>query len=357
MIRRKGWVQIFAIYLIIGVLLSGCSTEKQALGKNALNISTTVVTKCRRNIDPVITGRIEAVQAADVASKVAGKVENIYVDVGNVVKKDQVLVNLDASDLAAAVELATATVENAQISLDLAQKNYERGQELFKAEVISQAEFENNYEGTYLKAKAGLRSAEAGLQKVQITYNDTFIKAPFSGIITACNVDVGEMVSMQVPVVSIANLDQILIHGYVTENQINELVVGQEVKVKVLVVTAEPFTGKISNIAPAVNAQTKTYPIKVKIDNPKHLLKPGMYAEVQIQDSWQDKIVIPNQAIISEEDNKRVYVLQNGKAVKRNIELGSSDGQNTTILSGLEENEIIIVKGLDLLEDGQLVQI
>ncbi|CCO08201.1 efflux RND transporter periplasmic adaptor subunit [Desulforamulus hydrothermalis] len=275
---------ITALLLSALVFLYGCNqpagTNRQATGEKA----PTQAAVTEKNKPKVITfsGKIEAVQWANLVSKVAGKVAAVYVDMGSFVKKDQLLVSLAAEDKAAEVTEAITQVDSAKVEYELAQNSYRRGKELLAAQAISQADYENLYEGPYKKAEVKLRSAQAVLQKKQIAYDDMFIKAPFAGVITAKNINPGEMAGTQNPVLTLVNLDQVVIRGTVDEHHINKLKVGQQVQVKVAAVSEQPFTGQISNIAMAADSQTKAFPVKIQVANPNHLLKPGMFAEVTI---------------------------------------------------------------------------
>ncbi|MBO8137996.1 MAG: efflux RND transporter periplasmic adaptor subunit [Desulfotomaculum sp.] len=228
------------------------------------------------------SGKIKAVQSADLVSKVPGKVDRVHVDIGSEVKAGQVLVSLSADDLAANVEAAAAAVEKAQVEYELAQQNYQRGKELFANNAISEAAYQNQYEGPFKRAQVGLKTAEAGLKKAKAAYEDMFLKAPFAGVITARNINPGEMASQQQALVTLVNLDRVVVEGSVDEYQVNKLKTGQVAKIKVPAIPGKIFEGKVTNIALAADPGTKSYTVKVQVDNRDRQLKPGMFAEVHI---------------------------------------------------------------------------
>ncbi|SHE93366.1 RND family efflux transporter, MFP subunit [Desulforamulus putei DSM 12395] len=271
-----------AILLSVLVFLYGCNQPADNSRQVQNDKATTPASSEKETKQSVITfsGKIEAVQWANLVSKVAGKVASVHVDIGSFVKTGQLLVSLAAEDKAAEIEEAATQVDSARVEYELALKSYQRGKELLAAQAISQADYDNLYEGPFKKAEVKLRSARATLQKKQIAYDDMFIKAPFAGVITAKNINPGEMAGTQSPVLTLVNLDQVVIKGAVNENHINKLKIGQQVRVKVAAISDKPFTGKISNIALAADPQTKAFPVKIQVDNPEHLLKPGMFAEV-----------------------------------------------------------------------------
>lgn len=274
------------VSLLIVSLLTGCNQNAQqdqgATKQEAKK--TTATNKQPQNSNVIsITGKIEAVQAANLVSKLAGKVNAVNVDIGSAVRSGQVLVSLSAEDKAADIEEAATQVESAEVEYDLAKKTYQRGKELIEAQAISQADYDNQYEGPLKRAEVKLKAAQASVKKKQIAYNDMFITAPFSGVITAKNINPGEMASTQAQLLTLVNLNQVVVKGIVNENQINKLKLGQKVQVKVKAASEKPFTGKIANIALSADAQSKGFPIKVQVDNPDHILKPGMFAEVTIE--------------------------------------------------------------------------
>lgn len=285
MIRK---VALIGTLVLLCIFQIGCSqnngTPQTQQTKKPASTSTTSKGGSAEAKDNKITmsGKIEAVEIANIVSKVAGKVAKVNVDIGTEVKAGQLLISLEAADKAVEIEEAAALVNSAQVQFDLDQKNYQRGKELLISQAISQADYEKTYEGPFQRSEVGLRTANATLKKRQVTYDDMFIKAPFAGVITAKNINPGEMAGTQNVLLTLVNLNRVVVKGFVNENQINKLKQGQEVQMKVAAVSDQTFIGKISNIALAADPQIKGYLINVRIDNPKYLLKPGMFAEVLI---------------------------------------------------------------------------
>lgn len=349
---------ILALFLLILTLfMGGCSNNPKTDDAVPALAGVRIKTGILQN-QAVINGKLEAVQTASVVSKVTGKVREVKVDVGVGVKKGQVLMNLEADDLQANIEVVRSALDSAQIAHDLAAKNYERGKALLASGALSQASFDDNYEGAYRKTEAALRSARANLEKARIAYEDTFIKAPFSGVITARSVNPGEIVLPQAPVISMVNLDQVLVKLGVGESQINQLKTGQTAEVTVAAASPKVFIGTITAISPAADLQTKAYTVKIQVDNPRHILKPGMFAEVKMKAQPEKGLLLPKTALINEAGNScSVFIVENGKAEKRKLLLGSSDQQNTMVLSGLKEGETAILAAPADLQDGQQVQV
>ncbi|MCL6448775.1 MAG: efflux RND transporter periplasmic adaptor subunit [Armatimonadetes bacterium] len=348
----------------------------------------------------VVSGKLEAGQSANVVAKVPGKVAAVHVDVGSAVHAGQVLVTLENTDLAARLEQAKAGVKQAEATLAQAQANlksaqanlensrenyriaeasYNRAKELLVAGAIPQAEFESRYELPYKQARqaaevigpaqvelaqAQLSSAQAALENAQAqltlaktAYDDSLIRAPISGLVTARNVNPGEMASSTAPVISLANLDKVEVRATVGESLVNQLKQGQKVQVKISAVSDKPFTGVVTSIAPAADPVSKGFPVKIQIDNPKHLLKPGMFAEVQLGPPPGEALLVPREAVIKAEDKNVVWVVKDGQAQKKEVQVGESDGQWIIVTAGLTEGEEVVVAGQENLQEGVMVNV
>ncbi|MGE5398318.1 MAG: efflux RND transporter periplasmic adaptor subunit [Chitinophagales bacterium] len=354
---KRGWVRSnfvpALLLLMMGLSISGCGIPTPKTP--APSFSTIKITRETITSDSYMTGKVEAIESANIISKIPGKVAAVNCDMGTTVSKGQVLVTLDSSDLAVSVKAAEVNVDNARVVLDLASQNYERGRALYDSQAISVADYNNNFEGPYLKAKTGLDAAEAVLEKAQIAYNDSFIKAPFSGVVIAKNVNPGELAITSVPVVSMINLDRVVIKGTVNENQINLLQADQKVEVTVDAASDQDLMGVVTQISPAAEASSKQYPVKVQIKNPDHLLKPGMFGKVKLPESQVEAFTVPEAAILKAEKEPAVYIVEDGKAVKRLVKVGPVQGGKVQVLSGLVEGDTVIVSDTELVKDGQKI--
>lgn len=392
----RKWLGIIMVGLLVvsALALVGCGSKAKA-GEDNVTVNKATTHTGKLTGGTVVSGKLEALSSANVVPKMAGKVASIPVDVGSEVAEGNLLVSLDAADLSALVDLSAAqldkarnsdlptqknqaelTLANAESSFKTAEADYQRNKQLRDSSVISKQQFEQS-EKTYVQAKAAyeaaqnsldilvnatipetIRQSEAQLNKARADFANSVIKAPIGGIVTARNINPGEMASPTQPVVTIVNLDTVVVQANVNENQVNGLKVGQEVRVKISSVQEEPLKGTITNIALAANSSTKVYPVKVQIPNPGHTLKPGMFAEVYL-DTKDDEagIVIPREALTKVDDKNFVWVISNDQVSKREVVPGQSDGKNVIIKSGLKEVEDVAVTNIDALKEGTKVSI
>lgn len=339
---KRSILLALVIILAAGSFITACNNKSTS---STPQPDATIIVKSSTSQDSTMSGKIEAVEAADVVSKMTGKVAQVHVDIGSEVVKGKVLVNLEAADLEASIEAAQAALDTSQISFDTASENLERAKILVSSGAMSQSDFQNNYQTPYMKAEAALRSAEAALKKAEIAYGDSFIRAPFDGVVTVCNLNSGELASIQSPVLSMVNLDQVVIKGSVNEKQINHLKLNQEVQVIVPAATGESLVGTICNISPAAETTTKAYPVKVKIDNPHHLLKPGMFAEVRLPANSMPIVSVPRETVVKEGEKAYVFVVKDNVVEKRGVTTGPESNGQIVIISGLSDGETIVAHG------------
>ncbi|OPX92637.1 MAG: Macrolide export protein MacA [Pelotomaculum sp. PtaB.Bin104] len=371
------------------VTMAACSTGSKAGDQNTVSVSKLTAHTGSLNGGTVVGGKLDALNSANVVPKIAGKVASIPVDVGSEVAEGDLLVSLDAADLVAMVDLYAAqldkarnsdlptqknqaelTLANAESSFKTAEADYQRNKQLRDSSVISSQQFEQS-EKLYIQAKASyeaaqnnlnilvnatipetIRQSEAQLKKAQADFANTVIRAPIGGVVTARYINPGEMASTTQPVVTLVNLDTVIVSVNVNETQINKINVGQQLKVRVGSVQDEPFVGSVTNVAFAANSSSKAYPVKIQIPNPQHVLKPGMFAEVFFNTGDEDGIIIPREALATDGEKSYIWVISNGIVTKREVVAGPSDGKNVVIRSGLREGEEIATTNIDSLKDG-----
>ncbi|OPX86671.1 MAG: Macrolide export protein MacA [Pelotomaculum sp. PtaB.Bin104] len=385
------WLRIAMAALLVASIfgLAGCASNGE---QGAVTVSKAAARNGKLTCGVVVSGKLEALKSANVVPNMSGRVDKIPVDVGSEVAEGDLLVSLDALNLAALVDVYAAQLDkarnsdlpaqknqmelaltNAESSYKTAEAEYQRSKQLLDAALLSQQQFEQS-EKQYIQAKAAYQAAqnnlnilvnatipetirqnEAQLKKAQADLDNSVIKAPISGIVTARNINPGEMASPAQPVVTLVDLDTVVVQANVDENQVNDLQAGQEIKVKVAAVQEELFTGTVTNIAMAANSSTKAYPVKVQIKNPGHTLKPGMFAEVYLNSQEEEGVIIPGEALMKSENKSYVWLINSGQALKREVAAGQSDGNNVVINLGLNEGEEVAVTNLDLLSEGKPV--
>ncbi|MBU2699836.1 cobalt-zinc-cadmium efflux system membrane fusion protein [Sporomusaceae bacterium BoRhaA] len=333
-------------------------------------VQTVKAGKVENNHGSSFSGKLEALETANIVSKVTGKVGVIYVDIGSEVKGGDTLLTLEANDLAASVDQAQASVatarsslETARIDYDVQRQSFERYKVLVEQGALARADFDNKYALPFAKAKelalngsvAQVRQAEASLQLALANYQNSIIVSPISGVIAAKNVNVGELANPEVTLFSVVNLDKVFVMTSVGEEKINQITVGGQVPVKIASVSEIPFNGTVTNIAQASGSTSKTYLVKVLIDNQDHRLKPGMFAEALWEGKIGIEVVVPKTAVISENNKNYIWTMTDGIVSKKAVLLGSADVINVIVQEGLEAGQDIVISGQELLTEGMQV--
>jgi multidrug resistance efflux pump len=323
------------IILLITSTLVGCSNNKNdnVNAAEIVNVDKTVKVE-DKSITYFMSGKVQADESAIITSKINARPSEISVDIGSTVNKGDNVIIFDSKDLEAQVEQAQAAVDVAQASLnkiksgsrpeqiqqatatlESTKANYEnaksnntRNKDVFDAGGIPKAQLDQSdaayvaAESTYKSAQAALdmlnkgetaesiavaeaqvKSAQAALNTAQVQLQNGTLSSPISGVVTAKNINVGELATMGAPLISIVNLDTIIINAYMPSTYINKVSVNQEVVIKVSEIPDKEFEGQISVIDSAIDSKNKNILVKVKFKDKDPLLKPGMFAEIGIR--------------------------------------------------------------------------
>ncbi len=309
-----------------------------------------------------LTGDIEPQSQVTVYSGVSGKVEKLAVDIGDNVTKGNPIATIEKEKLILDVERLESALESAGINLENLGKDYERFKNLFEQNVISEQRFDS-VTTAYESAQAQVKELEAVLALAKIQLRDSAIFAPISGVIAQKFIEEGDMVTATsqmkgAPVVNIVDMDIVKVIVNVTEKDIVKVKMGQKARVKVDAYPQETFEGAVSNISPVLDFSSRTAPVEVKIPNPAHLLKPGMFARVGlILSLHENAVVILRDVILEQNDKKYVFVAEDGKARQREIVTGLEETGMLQILSGLKKGELLITEGQNSVGEGTEIKI
>ena len=295
-----------------------------------------------------VNGKLAANVEVSVVPKMAGKVAEVNFAVGDRVKKGDVLVRLTSDELQAQLNQAQAFLKTAQAAYAAAQKNLTRMQSLYAQGAISQLQLEAAQTGVISGSPA---AAAATVQLIQAQLANTVISSPMDGIVSTRSVEVGEIAG-QGAVMTIVDMDTVVVNTTVTEGEVNKLVQGQAVNVSVAAVGSSLFQGRVTTISPAADSRTSAFPVQIAIANPQHLLKPGMFAEIKLNLSTKKAVlVVDKAAVVDSGEGKYVFVVKDGQALQMIITTGVEDDTRVEVLSGLAAGDIVVLSGQNKLQD------
>jgi RND family efflux transporter MFP subunit len=207
------------------------------------------------------------------------------------------------------------------------------------------------------QATAAKGVLEVQLANVAKNLDDVSVTSPISGLVSARNAQAGEFASPQIAAFTIVSLDKVNVSVNVSETLINRIAVGAPIDVHISSVGDEPFRGMVSMVSPAAD-QTGTFPVKVEIDNPDGLIKPGMFAEARfVKEESVNAAVLPRDAVLTNASENYVYVVRDGIARKTPITLGIDNGREIEALAGVGVSEQVVVRGQSNITDGEQVNV
>ena len=293
---------------------------------------------------------LEAERWVDVRARTAGQVIAILKEEGDPVRAGTVLARLDSDN-------ARITVSQREVAHREALQQYEREDALFQRNLGSKEAYE--------RSKTQLEAAKAQLEQAELALSYTALTSPIAGIMTLRNIELGNVVTNNQIVASVAKFDPLLARIQVTEKDFGKITVGQTARITVEAAPEREFTGTVKMISPVVDPESGT--VKVTVEIPRtdeSLLRPGMFASVYIiTETRRNTLVIEKKALVLEGEGNQVFVFETdpetgrGQAQRRRIEIGFTDSDRLEILSGLSQDEQVITVGQEGLRPGSSVRI
>ena len=294
-------------------------------------------------VDAILaTGQIEAVQSIDLRPEVEGRLVQILVREGALVARGTPLFKIDDAELKA--QVAEVTAER-----DLARQSLTRTRDLLSQKASSQAELE--------RAEATMRSNEAQLERLKVRLERTLVRAPFAGVVGQRFVSLGDYVNSDTRLVSLQTVTPQRASFQVPERYADQLKLGQRVSFRVAALPGRDFSGKVDFVDPMVKLPGRTITVKAVVPNPRRELQSGMFIEARLAtDVRPNAVIIPEDAVLPLQGASFVWVVNNGKATRRQVELGVRTPGFVEVKNGVESNEQVVVGGQERLAEGAPVQ-
>jgi RND family efflux transporter MFP subunit len=339
---------IISLILISSVSFIGCSesegntpTEKKEEVKK-ISVKTIELKGEKFSNYISVVGTIKPFQKALLSATEGGKITKFYKDKGSFVKKGEIILEIDN-------ELLKANLDAAKAQFELAEITFQKQEEIYKQNVNSEIQ--------YLQSKYGMEQLKANLSMIQTRYNNTFLKAPFSGYIDYKYFEEGELAPAGQPIVNLIDISKVKIEAGVPENYTTSIKKGDVAKASVEAVGKE-FKGKISFVGTSINPTNRTFPIEITVVNKGKELKPELIAEVKIETGIYDGMIsVPTEVITRVDNGYIVYVENNGKAESREIEILKRTGNKVAVSKGLKAGDKLIVVGYQSLINGQAINV
>lgn len=307
-----------------------------------------------------LSGSLRAVDLASVKSKVAGDVRDVLVREGEPVRAGQVVARMDVIEHEARVAQARGNLNNARAQLAIAAKTRENNLALVEQGFISRNAFDNSA-SQFEAASAAVDAAQGALDLVMKSLNDTVLRAPIAGLVSARYVQPGEKVATDSKLLDIVNLQKLELEAAVPASDIAQVAIGQPVELQVEGQTG-PFAGKVVRINPATQSGSRSVPVYVQLTNPQNQLRVGMFAEARlVLTSRSGVLALPQDAVRKDGNGSYVFTIDGGKIARHPVRTGASglDGGQRLIeiLSGIERGAQVIRADMGNLQPGTPVHI
>lgn len=332
-----------AILFVIGC---GANADEENTG-NKQNVTDTIAVALAdveiKDISVVksFSGNLEGEEQANIVGKIPERITSVNVKVGDYVKTGQLLIELDKSGASSQYFQAEAGFLNSQ-------KDLERMKSLYSEGAISQ-QMLDGVQTQFNIAKANFDAAK----------NSVDLTSPISGVVTEVNVNIGDLATPGVPLIVVANIVKMKAIINVGEVDIPNFSVGQAAEIYSELKPELKVKGRIIQISKSADINSRSFEGKVLFSNTgDKWFKPGMFCRVNVELFTKDKsLVVPNSAIINKDNNKGIFVAENGKAVFKVVSIGITNGVSTEIKSGINKEDKIITLGNANLKNGQPIQI
>lgn len=353
------------------------------------------------------TGSLAPDEQTDVAPAVGGKVVSVNVDLGSYVQKGAVLARLDDRDARIRLEQAQAQVEqnqsavrqaeariglrpgqsfdpnkvaevgSARVALELAEKQLRRFDKLIESGDVSRSAYDQQkaqrdqlaqqYEAALTQARqnyaaiqtarAAVEGAQAQVAQARKAIADAVVTSPISGFVAERSADVGEYVTTSSKIATIARTNPLRLRIDIPEQAISNVRVGQGVSITVTAYPDRSFSGRIARISPNLTAASRTLTVEAEVENGDNLLKPGQFATVRVQQpQTEPAVLVPARAVRTEGTTSYVFIIKNGRAEQRPVQVGQTEGELIEIKSGVAPDEPVATSNIEQLSDGMTVR-
>ncbi|WP_371869577.1 efflux RND transporter periplasmic adaptor subunit [Duganella flavida] len=309
------------------------------------------------DVNAEFSGEVKARVESRLGFRVAGKIVSRKVDVGTLIKKGQVLMQLDPQDLQLSQAQALANLRAAETNRDLAKAELQRYQELRSKSFVSQAVLDAK-DSTYKAAQANVDAAQAGYRGQSNQAGYASLLSDVDGVVTAVSAEIGQVVAAGTPVVNVAKSGEKEIVIGIPEDKVDSLRRVPDVQVRLWADPKNAVAGKIREISPVADPSTRTYTVKVSIPDSLAEAKLGMTAVVQFASKTPTpQIKVPLTALFYEKKATSVWIVEQGAVKLVPVAIGGVAGNDIVLASGVKAGQTVVTAGVNLLKPGQKVTI
>jgi RND family efflux transporter MFP subunit len=368
----RGWLAgIVVLLLFVGLLVSGiierihtnASLRTETADMAVPTVSVVAPKRAAASQEIVLPGNVQPYIASPVFARTNGYLEHWYFDIGAHVKKGQLLAEIASPEVDQQLQQAKSNLSTAQANLELASITKDRYQGLKKSNAVSQQDVDNAV-GTYNANTAIVEADEAAVRQYSALVSFEKVYAPFDGVITARNTDIGDLINsgsnaiVKTDLFHIAQPGVLRVYVNVPEDFSQQTKPGLTADLNLAEFPGRMFKGKLVRTADSINYATRTLLVEVDVDNPSGELLSGAYAEVHFKVPGQaSTYILPVDTLLFRKEGLNVAIVENGKAKLVPVTPGRDFGDSIEIITGLHGNESVITSPPDSIVTGEAVQI
>ncbi|MGA8152183.1 MAG: efflux RND transporter periplasmic adaptor subunit [Terriglobales bacterium] len=367
---RKHWL-VLVLALAATLLISGIWSRVRA--RAALRVETAQVAIPAVSVvspkrtapaqEIILPGNVQPFITSPIYARTNGYLKAWYADIGARVKKGQVLALIETPEVDQQLQQSLSNLETAKANLALAEITRNRYQGLLKTNAVSQQDSDNAV-GTYNANKAIVDASQANVRQLEALQSFEKIYAPFDGVITARNTDIGDLINsgsgggVTTDLFHIAQPGKLRVYVNVPEEYSQGVKAGMTADLSLAEFPGRKFQGKLVRTADAINVTTRTLLIEIDVDNPTGTLLTGSYAEVHLAIPTEaSTFVLPANTLIFRSQGLRVGIVKDGKVVLSDVTPGHDFGEQIEIVSGVQADDKVIVNPPDSIVSGQQVEV
>jgi RND family efflux transporter MFP subunit len=364
--KAKWWLAIAGVFAVATIggaaaLAINKRSEQAAASKKKeqppLEFAAADVVKLqpkRLAVELALPGSVQAMSQATVRAKLSAEVRRVLVREGDRVAVGQTVAEFDTAQLRAQLAERTATYESAKAQLATTERTRQANAQLVKQNFISQNAFDTA-DSAYQAQLAAVAAARAQLEQTQILMSDAVVRAPIAGTVAKRNVQPGEKVAFDAPLLAIVDLSQLEVQAQVPVSDVAQLATGMPAQVEIEGIAGRKFAGRVERINPSTEPGTRTINIYVSLPNEDSLLRAGMFARVALVTSAEAEVpALPISALRIDNGTTFVWTIVDGRLVRRLVEVGRRDerARMVEVTGGLTANDTVIATKFDNLKDG-----
>ena len=326
------------------MVLCSCGEKKQTAAEQTVRVKVQQITAEAVNGEQGFSGTIEEASGAALSFAGSGTIRRIYVDAGQTVRQGQLIAELDPTTMQNAYTIAKTTLEHAQ-------DTYNRMKELYDGGSLPEMQ--------WISIENQLKTATAQEAMAKKSLTDTKLYAPFSGYIANKNAEIGQTAAPGMSIVKIVSIGSVKVKISVPEDDVQRIAKGSSMKIIVPALGNREFSGRVTERGVSADPRSRTYEVKATIQNHDGQLLPGMICQA-FTNYMQGTtgVFIPANLVQLDGDNKTfVWVVNNGKAVKREITISGETAQGAQVSGGLSDGDQLIVAGQQKVSNGMKVEI